>query len=124
MWGPALYDKCPSGAIPKPGKDAIVSFWAIFYHPAYLCQGTFMNFLHQECLFRGIMFPHNAQGLGWYKAESGVIGRMSKDHDNAIGGVVTGSEPSFHKLGAHISTLIGWEDCHWSQSQGGDSGSV
>jgi hypothetical protein len=27
MWGPALYDKCPSGAIPKPGKDAIVSFY-------------------------------------------------------------------------------------------------
>jgi hypothetical protein len=25
MWGPALYDKCPTGAIPKPGKDAIVS---------------------------------------------------------------------------------------------------
>src|SRR6266487_2372105 len=25
MWGPELYDKCPSGAIPKPGKDAIVS---------------------------------------------------------------------------------------------------
>src|SRR6266446_10598274 len=26
MLGPKLYDKCPSGAIPKPGKDAIVSF--------------------------------------------------------------------------------------------------
>src|SRR6266568_207666 len=25
MLGPKLYDKCPSGAIPKPGKDAIVS---------------------------------------------------------------------------------------------------
>src|SRR5712691_627303 len=25
MLGPELYDKCPSGAIPKPGKDAIVS---------------------------------------------------------------------------------------------------
>jgi transposase-like protein len=25
MLGPALYDKCPSGTIPKPGKDAIVS---------------------------------------------------------------------------------------------------
>src|SRR5262249_8940747 len=25
MLRPALYDKCPSGAIPKPGKDAIVS---------------------------------------------------------------------------------------------------
>src|SRR6266851_2131166 len=25
MLGPALYDKCPTGAIPKPGKDAIVS---------------------------------------------------------------------------------------------------
>src|SRR6516162_5888187 len=25
MWRPALYDKCPAGAIPKPGKDAIVS---------------------------------------------------------------------------------------------------
>src|SRR5436309_14960856 len=23
--GPALYDKCPTGAIPKPGKEAIVS---------------------------------------------------------------------------------------------------
>jgi hypothetical protein len=28
MLGPALYDKGPTGAIPKPGKDAIVS---IFY---------------------------------------------------------------------------------------------
>src|SRR2546427_4560860 len=26
IWSPELYDKCPSGAIPKPGKDAIVSF--------------------------------------------------------------------------------------------------
>jgi hypothetical protein len=25
MLGPALYDRCPSGAIPKPGQDAIVS---------------------------------------------------------------------------------------------------
>src|SRR5262249_30180762 len=25
MLGPVLYDKCPTGAIPKPGKDAIVS---------------------------------------------------------------------------------------------------
>jgi hypothetical protein len=25
MLRPALYDKCPSGAIPKPGTDAIVS---------------------------------------------------------------------------------------------------
>src|SRR5438874_11749201 len=25
MLGPALYDKCPTGAIPKPGKDAMVS---------------------------------------------------------------------------------------------------
>src|SRR5216683_521879 len=25
--GPALYDKCPTGAIPKPGKDAIVSYY-------------------------------------------------------------------------------------------------
>jgi len=28
MLGPELYDKCPSGAIPKPGKDAIVSLKA------------------------------------------------------------------------------------------------
>src|SRR4029450_11100068 len=27
MLGPELYDKCPLGAIPKPGKDAIVSFY-------------------------------------------------------------------------------------------------
>jgi hypothetical protein len=26
MFGPALYDKCPTGAIPRPGIDAIVSF--------------------------------------------------------------------------------------------------
>src|SRR4029434_2166975 len=30
MLGPALYDKCLSGAIPKPGKDAIVSFFDLF----------------------------------------------------------------------------------------------
>jgi hypothetical protein len=30
MWGPALYDKCPAGAIPKPGKDAIVSVLMLF----------------------------------------------------------------------------------------------
>src|SRR5262245_50824567 len=30
MLGPALDNKCPTGAIPKPGKDAIVSFyWTI-----------------------------------------------------------------------------------------------
>src|SRR6266478_1023450 len=28
MLGPALYDKCPSGTIPKPGKDAIVSIFS------------------------------------------------------------------------------------------------
>jgi hypothetical protein len=27
MLGPALYDKYPTGARPKPGKDAIVSFY-------------------------------------------------------------------------------------------------
>jgi hypothetical protein len=33
MLGPELYDKCPSGAIPKPGKDAIVSFFhAQYFH--------------------------------------------------------------------------------------------
>src|SRR5713101_6587627 len=29
MLGPELYDKCLSGAIPKPGKDAIVSKYAL-----------------------------------------------------------------------------------------------
>src|SRR5215468_6249542 len=28
--GSALYDKCPTGAIPKPGKGAIVSVFRIF----------------------------------------------------------------------------------------------
>jgi len=71
------------------------------------------------------MFPHNAQWLSWYKAESRVIVLMSEDHDhNAIGRVVTGSEPIFHGLGANPSTLIGWEDCYWSPSQGGSRGSV
>src|SRR5438874_7117122 len=32
MLGPKLYDKCPSGAIPKPGKDAIVSKIPSFQH--------------------------------------------------------------------------------------------
>ncbi len=27
MLGPALYDTCLTGAIPKPGKDAIVSYF-------------------------------------------------------------------------------------------------
>jgi hypothetical protein len=40
---------------------------------------------------------------------------MSQDNDNAIGGSVTGSKPSFHKLGTNTSTLIGWEDCHRCQ---------
>src|SRR5207237_4659189 len=30
MLGPALYDKCPTGAIPKPGKDAMVSYYGLF----------------------------------------------------------------------------------------------
>jgi hypothetical protein len=30
MLEPALYDKCPTGATPKPGKDAIVSIFAGF----------------------------------------------------------------------------------------------
>src|SRR5712691_9587858 len=33
MLGPTLYDKCPTGAIPKPGKDAIVSKNPIFQTP-------------------------------------------------------------------------------------------
>jgi hypothetical protein len=36
---------------------------------------------------------------------------MSEDHSHAIGGMVAGSEPRFHKLGANTSTLIGWEYC-------------
>jgi hypothetical protein len=32
MLRPALYDKCPSGAIPKPGTDAIVSKAFTFLH--------------------------------------------------------------------------------------------
>jgi hypothetical protein len=40
---------------------------------------------------------------------------MSKYYDNAIRGVVTGSEPSFHELRANTSTLIGWKDCHWCE---------
>jgi hypothetical protein len=54
------------------------------------------------------MFPHNAQGLCWGKPESRIVVRMSKEHDNAIGSMVTGSEPSFHELSANPSTLIGW----------------
>jgi len=53
------------------------------------------------------MLPHNTQGLGWYKAESRVIVRMSEDYDNAIRGVVAGSEPSFYELRTNTSTLIG-----------------
>src|SRR5262249_25942510 len=30
MLGPELYDRCPSEAIPKPGKDAIVSMKVLF----------------------------------------------------------------------------------------------
>jgi hypothetical protein len=40
---------------------------------------------------------------------------MSEYHDHAIGGVVTGSEPGFHELGANPSTLIGWEYRHRCQ---------
>jgi hypothetical protein len=31
MLGPELYGKGPSGAIPKPGKDAIVSGGVVYY---------------------------------------------------------------------------------------------
>src|SRR5262249_18502737 len=55
------------------------------------------------------------QEFGWYKAESRVVVRIPQHHDKAIRGVVTGSEPSFHELGANTSTLIGWEDCHRCQ---------
>jgi len=39
-------------------------FWTILHHPSYLCQCSLMDFLDHACLFRGIMLPHNAQGLG------------------------------------------------------------
>src|SRR5262245_23723435 len=87
-------------------------FWAILHHSSHPCQRTFLDFLNHECLFRGIMLPHNAQRLGWGKPEARVIVWMSEYHDHAIGGVVAGSEPSFHELGANPSTLIGWENCH------------
>jgi len=61
------------------------------------------------------MLPHKALELSWYKAEARVVVRMSQHNDNAIRGVVTGSEPSVHELGAKTSTLRGWEDCHRSQ---------
>jgi len=53
------------------------------------------------------MFPHNAHGLCWGEPESRVIVRMSEDYDNAIRGVVAGSEPSFYELRTNTSTLIG-----------------
>src|SRR5262245_52468042 len=90
-------------------------FWTILHYPSCPCQGTLLDFLDQERLFRGIMLPHNAQGLGWGKPKARVIVRMSQHHDNAIRGMVTGSEPSFHELRANTSTLIGWEYCQRCQ---------
>jgi len=40
---------------------------------------------------------------------------MSEYNHNILGGVVTGSEPSFHKLGVNTAMLRGWEDCHRCQ---------
>lgn len=69
------------------------------------------------------MFPHNAQEFGWYKAESPVVVRISQDNHHAIGGVVTGSKPSFHKLGANTSMLTCWEDCQRCQPSCRNGGS-
>ena len=32
MLGLGLYDKGPTGAIPEPGKDAVVSLFTVFHH--------------------------------------------------------------------------------------------
>jgi hypothetical protein len=37
MLGPELYDKCSSGTIPKPGKDAIVSKFRLIPNPINSC---------------------------------------------------------------------------------------
>src|SRR5215831_10128060 len=70
-----------------------------------------------------VMLPHETMKVGRGEPKSRVIVWMSQHHDNAIGGVVTGSEPSFHKLGANTSTLIGWKDCHRCQPSCLHSGS-
>jgi len=62
--------------------------------------------------------------FGRGETEPRVVVRMSQYHDYTIGDMVAGSEPSFHELRANTSTLIGWEDCHRCQSQGGSNGSV
>ena len=38
MLGPKLYDKCPSGTMPKPGKDAIVSRHRHNSHPVHIAR--------------------------------------------------------------------------------------
>ena len=40
---PALYDTCPSGAIPKPGKDAIVSSFHTFFSVSLWTGSTTLN---------------------------------------------------------------------------------
>jgi hypothetical protein len=98
-------------------------FWTILHHSSRPCQCSLLNFLDHECLFRGVMLPHNAQGLGWGKPETRIVVRMSKHNHNAIRGVVAGSEPSFHELGANTSTLIGWGYCYRCQPSCRNGGS-
>src|SRR5215510_11310965 len=80
-------------------------FWTILHDPSCLCLCSLLNVLDHECLFRGVMLPRNAQGLGWDKPASRVKVRTSDYHDDAKGGMVTGSESSVHELRANSSTL-------------------
>src|SRR6266446_7039864 len=58
MLGPALYDKCSTGAIPKPGKDAIVSYNAPFTTCVRgLCHGIPSRFLPTRADRPGVGVP-------------------------------------------------------------------
>src|SRR6266478_10192707 len=74
MLGPALYDKCPSGTIPKPGKDAIVSK---FNEPVVLGKGEAFYFPSDKALY--------IQDL-YIRQSPGKIGRIIpiQKHTNTI----------------------------------------
>src|SRR5207237_7413859 len=62
MLGPELYDNCPSGAIPKPGKDAIVSLDADI-------EKCFDRICHQALISKLHTFPALRRTItAWLKA--------------------------------------------------------
>jgi ribosomal protein L7/L12 len=81
MLGPALYDRYPTGAIPKPGKNAIVSKKAVYPFPYHAKTNTISLPAQIERELRGLVSTgNNVEAMKRVISLTGAGLRVSKDY--------------------------------------------